>query len=163
MKPWKKLSKETCFSKFKDLCSLLPWLPKMAQNWKFILEIVSQDTSVYQSVGLFVPDCAMTNDWQKKWSDSKVSSDSSNCAKTYRRASFRFFTISRVGRDLQVGPLLVRVLIIFWLLLGWFLYFFQIIQWQTTSWRGGLTCRSHPTRRIVQKRITSDAFRFVFT
>ena len=32
-------------------------------------------------------DCAMTNDWQKKLSDLKVSSDSSNCAKTNRRAS----------------------------------------------------------------------------
>ena len=40
----------------------------------------------------FVPDCAMTNDWQKKWSDSKVSSDSSNCAKTYRIASKFVFT-----------------------------------------------------------------------
>ena len=41
----------------------------------------------------------MTNDWQKKWSDSKVSSDSSNCAKTnhFRRVSIRFYTIRRVG------------------------------------------------------------------
>ena len=62
----------------------------------------------------------MTNDWQKKWSDSNVSSDSSNCAKTnhFRLVSIRFYRIRRVGLHRHV--VLTTFLAVFLLILGSF-------------------------------------------